>query len=324
MAGVTEAPFRGICKRMGAALTYTEMISAKGLHYNPDARVTRELLSFDPAEVPCGVQLFGSDPALMADRAAWVLERYGSGVALIDINMGCPARKVCRVLAGSALLRDEPLVARILEAVVEAARVPVTLKIRTGWDAAHKNAPRIARMAEESGIQALAIHGRTRACMFAGQAEYDTIAAVKASARIPIIANGDISSPEKARAVLSATGADGIMIGRAALGRPWIFREILHYLATGERLPPPSPAEFRAVLLGHLDALHAFYGERAGVGIARKHIAWYTRGLPDSAAFRRRVFQLPTAALQRSAVERFLSERAEAEQGELPVGTAAR
>ncbi|MFA5026775.1 MAG: tRNA dihydrouridine synthase DusB [Candidatus Methylomirabilota bacterium] len=319
MAGVTDRPFRALCKGFGAGLAVSEMVTSNALLHE-SAKTLRRIDHLDESP-PIAVQIAGADPRLMAEAARINVDR---GAQLIDINMGCPARKVCRVLAGSALLRDEPLVARILEAVVAAVRVPVTLKIRTGWDAAHKNAPRIARMAEESGIQALAIHGRTRACMFSGQAEYDTIAAVKASARIPIIANGDISSPEKARAVLAATRADGIMIGRAALGRPWIFREILHFLDTGERLPPPSPAEFRAVLLGHLDALHAFYGERVSVGIARKHIAWYTRGLPDSAAFRRRVFQLPTAALQRSAVEQFLSEREEAEREDSPAGTTAR
>jgi tRNA-dihydrouridine synthase B len=212
-------------------------------------------------------------------------------------------------MAGSALLRDESLVAQILNAVVAAVPVPVTLKIRTGWDPGNRNAVAVARIAEAAGIQALAIHGRTRACMFRGEAEYETIAAVKAAARIPVIANGDIDTPEKAKAVLDATGADGIMMGRAALGHPWIFREIAHFLETGQRIPPPEPAEIRRVLLSHLDDMYAFYGERAAVGIARKHIAWYVKGLPGSAAFLRHVYQVPTVGEQRAAVDQFLAER---------------
>jgi len=216
-------------------------------------------------------------------------------------------------MAGSALLQDETLVERILTAVVNAVPVPVTLKIRTGWDQSHRNALAIARIAETVGIRALAIHGRTRACMFGGQAEYQTIAAVKAAVRIPVIANGDVDAPDKAREVLDATGADGLMIGRAALGNPWIFREVVHFLTTGQTLARPDVAEVRRVLLAHLDDLYAFYGERTGVSLARKHIGWYTRGLPDSAAFRHRVFQIPTVAEQRAAVDRFFDTLGQAE-----------
>jgi tRNA-dihydrouridine synthase B len=222
--------------------------------------------------------------------------------------MGCPAKKVCNVMAGSALLQDEPLVGRILEAVVRGVNVPVTLKIRTGWDKQNRNALTIAQIAESAGIQALAIHGRTRACMFHGQAEYETIAAVKAAVRIPVIANGDVDHPEKAKEVLQATRADGLMIGRAAFGRPWIFRELAHYLATGQTVPPPDAVEIRRIVLGHLDDLYVFYGERTGVAMARKHIGWYTRGFPDSAVFRHRVFQIPAARDQRAAVDRFFAD----------------
>ena len=217
---------------------------------------------------------------------------WRKGAQIIDINMGCPAKKICNVMAGSALLQDQPLVGRILDAVVGAVDVPVTLKIRTGWDTQHKNALAVARIAESAGIQVLAIHGRTRACAYAGHAEYDTIAAVKASVRIPVIANGDITTPEKAKHVLEYTKADAIMIGRAAQGRPWIFREISHYLATGEHLPLPEVAEIHRVLINHLHELYSFYGEYSGVRIARKHISWYTKGLVGSAAFRHAMNQL--------------------------------
>jgi tRNA-dihydrouridine synthase B len=219
--------------------------------------------------------------------------------------MGCPAKKVCNVMAGSALLQNEPLVGRILEAVVQAASVPVTLKIRTGWDKSHRNALSILKIAEGAGIRALAIHGRTRACGYTGNAEYETIAAVKAEARIPIIANGDITSPEKAKQVLDATGADAVMIGRAAQGRPWIFREIEHFLATGEKLPAPRVDEILQVLRGHLAELYAFYGAETGVRVARKHISWYTKGLTGSAQFRHAMNQLPTIDTQLAAVEEF-------------------
>jgi tRNA-dihydrouridine synthase B len=303
MAGVTDRPFRQICRAMGAGMAVSEMVTSNSLLYG--SAKTQRRANHDGEPSPVSVQIAGADPMLLAEAARYNAD---AGAQIVDINMGCPAKKVCNVMAGSALLRDEGLVGRLLEAVVHAVDVPVTLKIRTGWDRANRNALRIAKIAEAAGVQALAIHGRTRACMFSGQAEYETIAAAKAAVRIPVIANGDIDDAEKARAILAATGADGVMIGRAALGRPWIFREVGHFLATGERLPGTEVAEIRRVLLGHLDELYRFYGERTGVGIARKHIGWYTKGLADSAAFRHRVFQIPTADEQRAAVDRFLAE----------------
>jgi tRNA-dihydrouridine synthase B len=244
---------------------------------------------------PVGVQIAGTDPAVMADAARHNVDH---GAQIIDINMGCPAKKVCKAWAGSALMQDEALVVRILAAVVAAVDVPVTLKIRTGWDATHRNAPAIARIAEDAGIAALAVHGRTRDQHYTGSAEYDTIAAIKARLSIPVIANGDIDSPAKAADVLRRTGADAVMIGRAAQGRPWIFREIAYHLATGELLPPPSLLEVRDVLIGHLHDLHAFYGEPAGVRIARKHLGWYAKQHPDNAAFRAVVNRAETAQAQ--------------------------
>jgi tRNA-dihydrouridine synthase B len=305
MAGVTDRPFRLLCRAMGAGLAVTEMVTSNSLLYGSAKTLRRVAHEGEP--VPVTVQIAGADPTLLAQAARF---NVAAGAQIIDINMGCPAKKVCNVLAGSALLRDEGLVGRILGAVVRAVDVPVTLKIRTGWDKTHRNALRIVRIAEDAGVRAVAVHGRTRACMFGGQAEYETIAAVKAAAGIPVIANGDVDGPEKAVAVLTATGADGIMIGRAALGRPWIFREVVHFLATGEKLPPPDVAEIRRVLLAHLDELYRFYGEHIGVPIARKHIGWYTKGLADSAAFRHAVFQIPSAAAQRAAVDRFFIEHA--------------
>ena len=300
MAGVTDRPFRQLCRTMGAGLAVSEMVTSNSLLYG--SAKTRRRADHEGEAAPVSVQIAGADPALMAEAARYNVD---AGAQIIDINMGCPAKKVCNVMAGSALLQDEALVRRILAAVVGAVDVPVTLKIRTGWDKNHRNALAIARIAEAAGIQALAIHGRTRACMFSGEAEYETIAAVKAAVRIPIIANGDVETPVTAHAVLDATQADGLMIGRGALGKPWIFREVVHHLNTGETLPPPSVAEIRTVLLAHLDALYAFYGERTGVSMARKHIGWYTKGLPESAAFRHRVFQIPTVAEQRAAVDGF-------------------
>jgi tRNA-dihydrouridine synthase B len=244
---------------------------------------------------PIAVQIAGADPAMLAEAARFNVDQ---GAQIIDINMGCPAKKVCNAWAGSALMRDEALVARILEAVVGAVDVPVTLKIRTGWDAEHRNAPEIARIAEASGIAALAVHGRSREQHYTGVAEYDTVAAIKAALRIPVIANGDIDSPLKAAEVLRRTGCDAVMVGRAAQGRPWIFRDIAHYLAHGERLPEPPAAEVRDILLGHLDALHAFYGEEAGVRIARKHLGWYAKDRPENHAFRAVVNRAQTAAEQ--------------------------
>jgi len=281
MAGVTDKPFRQLCKRLGAGLAVSEMTSADA-HLWSTRKSLRRMDHVGEPE-PVNVQIAGHDPGMLAAAARHNVEH---GAAIIDINMGCPAKKVCNVWAGSALLQDEPRVARILNAVVRAVEVPVTLKIRTGWDREHRNALVIARLAEDAGIAALAVHGRTRADKYEGEAEYATIAAVKAAVRIPVIANGDIDSPGKARMVLAATGADAVMIGRAAQGRPWIFRQIAHFLATGERWPEPDVSEVRDILLGHLEALYAFYGEHQGLRIARKHLGWYARDRPENAAFR--------------------------------------
>ena len=307
MAGVTDRPFRQLCKKMGAGLAVSEMVTSNSLLYG--SAKTRRRANHDGEVEPISVQIAGSLPAMMAEAAQHNVER---GAQIIDINMGCPAKKICNVMAGSALLRDEPLVGRILEAVVRAVpETPVTLKIRTGWDKTNRNALTILKIAEQSGIRALAMHGRTRACGYTGQAEYETIAAVKAQARIPIIANGDITSPEKAKYVLDATGADALMIGRAAQGRPWLFREIEHYLNTGTHLLPPRVAEIHDILLTHLEDLYAFYGIETGVRVARKHISWYTRGLSGSAAFRHMMNQLPDIVMQRQAVNDFFFSLAE-------------
>jgi tRNA-dihydrouridine synthase B len=255
------------------------------------------------------VQIVGSDPAMMAQAARYNVD---NGAQIIDINMGCPAKKICNVYAGSALMQNEKLVAEILEAVVKSVDVPVTLKIRTGWDRANRNGPSIARVAEDCGIQALAVHGRTRADAFQGEAEYDTISAIKAAVKIPVVANGDISTPEKAAFVLTRTGADGLMIGRAAQGNPWIFREIAHYLATGDKLAPPPVTEVRDTLLDHLETLYAFYGEYSGVRMARKHISWYSKGLRDGAAFRHRINQVETCEAQRAMVREFFDRQVQA------------
>jgi tRNA-dihydrouridine synthase B len=302
MAGVTDRPFRQLCRAMGAGLAVSEMVTSNWLLYR--SAKTRRRTDHEGEAPPVSVQIAGADPAMLAEAARYNVD---AGAQIIDINMGCPAKKVCGVMAGSALLRDELRVARILEAVVAAVPVPVTLKIRTGWDQSRRNALTVSRIAEAAGIQALAIHGRTRACMFRGEAEYETIAAVKAVARIPVIANGDIGTPEKAQAVLDATGADGVMIGRAALGRPWIFRETAYFLMTGRRLPPPDPGETRRIVLSHLDDMYAFYGEPTGVRFGRKHIGWYARALGASAAFLQRVLRIPTSAEQRAAVDQFLA-----------------
>jgi len=305
MAGVTDRPFRQLCKAMGAGMAVSEMISANSQLWNTANSQRR---SDHQGEVePISVQIAGADPQMMADAARHNVQR---GAQIIDINMGCPAKKVCNVAAGSALLRDETLVGRILDSVVAAVRVPVTLKIRTGWDAHSRNAVRVAMIAESAGIQAISVHGRTRACGFSGNAEYDTIASVKSQVRIPVIANGDIRSPEKAREVLSRTGADAVMIGRAAQGRPWIFREIGHFLASGEHLPAPEVAEVQGVLGQHLRALYTLYGEHAGVRIARKHISWYTAELAGAAAFRQTMNRLENSREQLIAVEDFFNDLA--------------
>ena len=281
MAGVTDRPFRQLCRNLGAGMAVSEMVSSNSLLWGSEK--TQRRANHAGETEPKSVQIAGADPQMMADAARSNAEQ---GAQIIDINMGCPAKKICNVMAGSALLQNETLVADILHAVVQAVDVPVTLKIRTGWDSQHKNALTVAQIAEDAGIQALAIHGRTRADQYTGDAEYDTIAQVKQKIRIPVIANGDITSPEKAEFVLKYTGVDAVMIGRAAQGRPWIFREIQHYIKTGERLPEPSPQEVRDILIGHLNNLYAFYGEYAGVRIARKHISWYSKGQPHGAAFR--------------------------------------
>lgn len=294
MAGVTDRPFRQLCRRLGAAAAASEMVSAQAHLWDSDK--TRRRLDHAGEDSPRIVQIAGADPAQMADAARFNADR---GAQVIDVNMGCPAKKVCNVMAGSALLRDERLVARILEAVVRAVPVPVTLKLRTGWDPARRNGVTIARIAEAAGVQALAVHGRTRACAFTGEAEYDILRAIKAAVSIPVIANGDITSPEKARQVLAYSGADAVMIGRAAQGRPWIFREIAYHLATGRHLPAPSSGEVREILLGHLEALYAFYGEALGVRVARKHLSWYCRGHPRSGSFWERVNRVESAGEQR-------------------------
>jgi len=305
MAGVTDRPFRVLARRYGAGLAVSEMVSSR-----PELRGTRKsMLRLDHAGEPgpVSVQIAGAEPAMMAEAARHNVAR---GAQIIDINMGCPAKKVCDKYAGSALLEDEALVARILEAVVAAVAVPVTLKIRTGPSPERRNAVRVARIAEASGVQLLAVHGRTRACGFAGHAEYDSIAAVKAAVRIPVLANGDIETPAEARAVLERTGADGLMIGRAAFGRPWIFREIGHFLATGAELAPPAPAEVEAVVREHLEALYALYGEAQGLRVARKHLGWYARRLPGGESFRQGVVRLEAAAAQRAAVNDYFARLA--------------
>lgn len=306
MAGVTDKPFRLLCKQLGAGLAVSEMTSADPSLWQTRKSLRRMDHAGEPE--PVSVQIAGYDPAMLAEAARF---NVANGAQLIDINMGCPAKKVCNVWSGSALLQDEPLVARIVKAVVDAVDVPVTLKIRTGWDKTNRNALQILRIAEQSGIRALAMHGRTRACGYTGHAEYETIAAVKAAARIPIIANGDITTPEKARQVLDLTGADAVMIGRAAQGRPWLFREIEHYLKTGTHLLPPRVAEIHEVLLAHLEDLYDFYGVETGVRVARKHISWYTKGLVGSAGFRHMMNQLPDIAQQQRAVNDFFYRLAE-------------
>ena len=300
MAGVTDRPFRQLCKRFGAGLAVSEMVASNSLLWGSEK--TRRRANHDGEVEPISVQIAGADPRMMAEAARY---NVAEGAQIIDINMGCPAKKVCNTMAGSALLRDEALVGRILDAVVGAVDVPVTLKFRTGWDSNNRNALRVAKIAEESGIHLLSLHGRTRACGFSGQGE------VKAATWLPVIANGDISTPERAKHVLQYTGADGVMIGRAAQGRPWIFREIAHYLATGEKLPAPLISEIRGVLLLHLHDLYAFYGCDRGVKIARKHISWYTKGLAGSAGFRHAMNQLPSVEEQLAAVNRFFDQQAQ-------------
>lgn len=293
MAGVTDKPFRLLCKQLGAGLAVSEMTTSDPRFWNTAKSVHRMDHVGEPD--PISVQIAGTVPAIMADAARHNVEH---GAQIIDINLGCPAKKVCNAWAGSALMQQPALVAKILAAVVAAVEVPVTLKIRTGWDASNRNAPEIARIAEDAGIQALAVHGRTRDQHYTGSAEYDTIAAIKARARIPVIANGDIDSPDKAAWVLRQTGADAVMIGRAAQGRPWLLGAIAYFLATGNYLPEPSLEQVRTILLGHLRALHEFYGEQMGVRIARKHLGWYAKDRPENHAFRAVVNQAVSAEAQ--------------------------
>jgi tRNA-dihydrouridine synthase B len=302
MAGVTDRPFRQLCKRLGAGYAVSEMVAANPRLWATDK--SRRRTDHAGEGAPIAVQIAGGDPQMIAAAARYNVER---GAQIIDINLGCPAKKVCNAAAGSALLSDEPLVAAIVRAAVAAAGVPVTLKLRTGPHPGARNAVRLARMAESEGIAALALHGRTRACAFVGAVEYDTIASVKDAVRIPVFANGDIRTPLQARDVLVATGADGLMIGRAAQGRPWIFREILHFLATGESLPAPTVAEARSLIAAHLGDHYDFYGEELGVRIARKHLGWYTAGLPGGDGLRSVVNETTTAPAQTAAVDAFFA-----------------
>ena len=302
MAGVTDRPFRQLARRYGAGLAVSEMVTSDASLYA--SRKTAHRLNHIGEQAPISVQIVGSDPQTMA-HAAQVNADHGA--QLIDINMGCPKKKVCKVAAGSALLQHEDLVKRILHSVVDAVEIPVTLKIRTGWDTDNRNGVNIAQIAQDAGIQALAVHGRTRACGFSGEAEYETITQIKQTVSIPVIANGDISSPEKAQHVLQTTGADGLMIGRAAQGRPWIFKEIAHYLETGTRLAEPDPIWIRDLLLEHLDNLYAFYGSEHGVKVARKHIAWYSKTQTGSAEFRKQVNQAQTTKEQNRLINNYFN-----------------
>ncbi len=298
MAGITDLPYRRLCREQGAGLAVSEMITSNSALWASPKSVRRMDLTGEPG--PISVQIVGSDPESMAQAARINIDL---GADIIDINMGCPAKKVCRVAAGAALLQDEERVKRILEAVVSAVDTPVTLKIRTGWDQHNRNGVRIARIAEESGVQALTVHGRTRACGFSGSAEYHTIREIKQAISIPVIANGDINTPEIAKKVLAKTGVDGIMIGRAARGRPWLFREMQHYLDTGEVLPNPSSEWISSLILKHLQELYDFYGEAQGIRIARKHLAWYSRGLVGAAEFRTEINRTGTTQEQQALVK---------------------
>ncbi len=304
MAGVTDRPFRQLCKELGAGYAVSEMAASNPRVWASEKTARR--INHEGEMEPKAVQIAGADPQLLAEAARFNVAR---GAQIIDINMGCPGKKVCNNWCGSALLRDEPLVASLVQAVVNAVDVPVTLKFRTGWDRDNKNALTIARIAEEAGIAMLTLHGRTRADGYKGEAEYDTIAAVKAQAKIPVVANGDIDSPQKAKYVLQKTGADAVMIGRAAQGRPWIFREIDHYLRTGTVLPSPLVSEVRALMDQHLRAHYAFYGDYLGVRTARKHIGWYVRDLAGGEDFRQQMNRLDDCATQLAAVDAFFESQ---------------
>lgn len=309
MAGVTDKPFRQLCKKLGAGLATSEMTTSDPRLWTTRKSLRRMDHIGEPD--PVSVQIAGYDPAMLADAARYNADQ---GAQIIDINMGCPAKKVCNVYAGSALLQNEPLVARILAATVAAVDVPVTLKIRTGWNRDNRNGVRIAHLAEDCGIAALAVHGRTRADLYEGAAEYDTIAAIKQSVKIPVLANGDIDTPQRAKFVLEYTKCDGLLVGRAAQGRPWIFREIAHYLSTGELLAPPDADDVCGILCGHLESLYAFYGEQQGLRIARKHLGWYAKDRPENTAFRAVVNRAESAKEQLQLTrDYFASQRASTE-----------
>jgi tRNA-dihydrouridine synthase B len=308
MAGVTDRPFRQLCRKLGAGMAVSEMITANKTLWASKKSLLRANHIGEPE--PRSIQIAGADPLMLAEAAQHNVEH---GAHIIDINMGCPAKKVCNVMAGSALLQNEALVTDILEAVVKAVDVPVTLKIRTGWDPEHRNGVTIAKIAEQSGIQALAVHGRTRACAYKGNAEYDTIAAIKSAISIPVIANGDICSPEKAKTVLEQTHADGLMIGRAAQGNPWIFRQILHFLEHDTLLEAPAISEVQQVLIEHLHALYDFYGDYTGVRMARKHIAWYSKGLRNGNPFRQQMNTFEQPQEQLDFTEQFFNNLAQSE-----------
>ncbi len=309
MAGVTDRPFRQLCKNLGAGFAVSEMVTSNSLLWG--SKKTLRRANHTGETEPRSVQIAGADPKMMALAARYNAD---NGAQIIDINMGCPAKKVCNVMAGSALMQNESLVSQILQSVVTAVEIPVTLKIRTGWDLDNKNALSVAKIAENSGIKALTIHGRTRACQYRGNAEYDTIAQVKSEISIPLIANGDINSPEKAKYVLEYTNADAIMIGRAAQGRPWIFREIDYFLNTGKLLPEPPVLEIRDILLGHLKNLYEFYGEYTGIRMARKHISWYSKGQRHGAAFRKCVNNVETVKDQLNMVNEFFENLSDAQE----------
>lgn len=300
MAGITDRPFRQLCRHWGAGLAVSEMVSANSLLWGSEK--TKRRLNHDGETEPHWVQIVGADPKLMAEAARYNWEH---GAQIIDINMGCPAKKICNVFAGSALLKNEPLVAKILTQVVHAVPIPVTLKMRTGWDKNQRNGVRIAKLAEQAGIQALTVHGRTRACGFSGTVDYATIAEIKAAVKIPVIANGDIRDPEKAKYVLEFTGADAIMIGRAAQGKPWLFKEIEHFLTYGEKLPALATEAIWPVVEQHLLNLYQFYGDFIGVRVARKHLSWYSKGFMNSTIFRNKINQLENSSAQLATARTF-------------------
>lgn len=309
MAGVTDRPFRQLCKHFGAGLVVSEMITSDSRLWN--SRKSQWRMNHQGEQEPRSVQIAGADPVMMAEAARLNAE---NGAQIIDINMGCPAKKVCKKAAGSALLADETLVKNILQAVTQAVDIPVTLKIRTGTSPEQRNGLTIAKLAEDCGIKALAVHGRTRSCKFRGAAEYDTIAEIKQTISIPVFANGDITTPQKAKAVMEYTGADGVMIGRAAQGKPWIFRQINAFLATGELLAEPEPESIKSVLLEHLAALHSFYGDFMGVQIARKHVGWYLKEHNNTEPFRKHFNGLVDAQQQIDAIEHYFETKQHSEE----------